>query len=143
MTIAITPNDIRAFCSTRLPDPAIDTLIGMVTSKVGACVEASYEGDCAKMVMVYAVCHFAEAAVGGSVTSKRAANGASINIEQYGAGQGLRSTPSGRQAISIDTQGCLSGLFADTFVFGTVGDPNPSLYDERGGSIRGNVRITR
>lgn len=130
MTIAITPNDIKAFCSTRLPDSAIDTLIGMVQERIGVCVESSYGDDAGRSILIYAVCHFIEAAQGGSVTSKKAANGAAITIDQYGKGQGLRATPSGRILLQLDINGCSDSLVASTFVFSTVGDSNPSLYRE-------------
>lgn len=143
MTIAITPNDVKAFCSTRLPDSAIDTLIGMVQTRIGTCVQDVYAEDEAKMILIYSVCHFVEAAQGGSVTNKKAANGASITIEQYGAGQGLRSTPSGRLLLQVDINGCTNALVAETFIFSTVGDPNPSLYNERTRTIPAARDINR
>ena len=143
MATEITPTDVRQFCKTTLPDAAIDSLICTVRSRIGSCVNSSYEDCVAKSLFIYAVCHFIEAAQGGSVTSKRAANGASIQIEQLGKGQGLRSTPSGRILIQLDISGCYSNLVADTFVFATVGNPNPSLYTETTEDRNFDVRNNR
>lgn len=109
-----------------MPDSAVDNLILTVESRVGGCVRESYPECEADTIISYAVCHFIEAAAGGSVTSRKAANGSSVNIEQYGEGQGFRSTPSGRILIALDILGCTSKLVADTFVFTTIGDANRS-----------------
>lgn len=122
----ITAADIKGLCATALPDSAIDNLISTVESRVGECVRENYPECEAITILSYAVCHFVEAAAGGSVTSRKAANGSSVNIEQYGAGQGFRSTPSGRILIALDIMGCTSKLVADTFVFTTIGDANRS-----------------
>ena len=122
----ITTADIKALCATAMPDSAIKSLICTVESRVGACVRENYPDCEAVTILSYAVCHFVEAAAGGSVTSRKAANGSSVNVEQYGAGQGFRSTPSGRILIALDIMGCTSKLVADTFVFTTIGDSNRS-----------------
>ncbi len=130
---SITAADIKGLCATAMPDKAIDSLILMVESRVGDCVRENYPECEAVVILSYAVCHFVEAASGGSVTSRKSANGASVNIEQYGAGQGFRSTASGRILIALDIAGCTSKLVADTFVFTTIGDANRSTQ------IRGNL----
>lgn len=122
----VTAADIKGLCSTSMTDSAVDNLILMVESRVGDCVRQTYPECEATVIISYAVCHFIEAAAGGSVTSRKAANGASVNIEQYGKGQGFRTTPSGRILLSLDIQGCTSKLVADTFVFTTIGDANRS-----------------
>ncbi len=122
----VTASDIKGLCPTSMSDSAVDNLILMVESRVGECVRESYPECEATVIISYAVCHFVEAAAGGSVTSRKSANGASVNVEQYGKGQGFRSTPSGRTLISLDIFGCTSKLVADTFVFTTIGDANRS-----------------
>lgn len=122
MAIALTPADVKEFCSTSLSDAAISSLICVVQAKMGTCAEDAYTECLAKQVLVYAVCHLVEAAKGGSVTSKRAANGASVNVEQYGSGEGLKSTPSGRLLIMIDTEGCYELLIASPLLFTSIGE---------------------
>lgn len=121
MAIAITPDDIKEFCSTSLSDAAINALICVVQDKMGACAESSYSECVAKQVLIYATCHLIESAK-GSATQKRAANGASISQEYYGTGEGLKSTPSGRTLLIIDSAGCYNNLFASPLIFGTVGN---------------------
>lgn len=123
MTIAITPDDIKEFCSTSMSDAAIEALICVVQDKMGACAESSYSECVGKQVLIYATCHLIESQKGGSVTQKRAANGASISTEQYGTGEGVKSTPSGRLLIMIDSAGCYHNLFVSPLIFGTVGNP--------------------
>ncbi len=122
MAIVITPDDIKEFCNTSLSDAAIDALICVVQDKMGACAESSYEECVGKQILIYATCHLIESAK-GSTTQKRAANGASISTEYYGTGEGLKSTPSGRTLLMIDSAGCYNGLFVSPLILGTVGNP--------------------
>ena len=122
MTIQVTPCDVKAFCTTSMSDEAINALICVVQSKIGECVESSYDECVGKQVLIYATCHMLESAK-GSTTQKRAANGASISTEYYGTGEGVKSTPSGRLLIMIDSAGCYNGLFVSPLMFGTVGNP--------------------
>jgi hypothetical protein len=122
MAITITPSDVKEFCKSALSDKAIDALICVVTDKMGACAEAAYSDCVAEQVLIYAVCHMIEAQKGGSVTSKRAANGAGITIQQYGSGEGLKSTPSGRLLLMIDSAGCYNQLISSPLLFTTVGN---------------------
>ena len=121
MTIQVTPCDVKAFCTTSMSDEAINALICVVQSKIGECVESSYDECVGKQVLIYATCHMLESAK-GSTTQKRAANGASISTEYYGTGEGVKSTPSGRLLIMIDSAGCYNGLFVSPLIFGTVGN---------------------
>ena len=122
MTIQVTPCDVKSFCTTSMSDEAINSLICVVQSKIGECVESSYDECVGKQVLIYATCHLIESAK-GSATQKRAANGASISTEYYGTGEGVKSTPSGRLLIMIDSAGCYNGLFESPLIFGTVGNP--------------------
>ena len=122
MTIVITASDVKEFCSTSLSDAAIDALICVVQDKMGECAESSYSECVAKQVLIYATCHLIESQKGGSVTQKRAANGASISTEQYGTGEGVKSTPSGRLLIMIDSAGCYNNLFVSPLLFASVGN---------------------
>ena len=122
MAIVITSSDIKDFCKSALSDATIDALICVVQDKMGACAESSYSECVAKQVLIYATCHMIESQKGGSVKSKRAANGAGITIEQYGGGEGVKSTPSGRLLLMIDSAGCYNSLFASPLLFTTVGD---------------------
>lgn len=126
MAIPTTPTDIKALLGTTLPDAVIDGIICMVDELVGDCLTSSYQECTAENIFNWMVCHFIQAMGGGSVTQKRAANGSSISFEQYGTGEGLKSTPFGRMVLMADTQGCYSGLVADTFLFGVIGDPTRS-----------------
>jgi len=121
MTIQVTPCDVKSFCSTSLSDQAINALICAVQSKIGDCVETNYDECVGKLILTYAVCHMAESQK-GSVTQKRAANGASISTEYYGTGEGVKSTSAGRMLISLDSAGCYNALFATPLLFGSVGD---------------------
>lgn len=122
MAITISASDVREFCKTSMTDTAIDILIVVVKDKMETCAESAYSATVAKQVLIYAVCHMIDSQKGGSVTSKRAANGASVSIEQYGTGEGLKSTPSGRLLLMIDSAGCYNSLFASPLLFTTVGN---------------------
>lgn len=126
MAIPTTPTDIKELIKTPLPDAVVDGIICMVDELVGPCLTSSYPECTAENIFNWMVCHFIQAMDGGSVTQKRAANGASISFEQYGTGEGLKSTPFGRMALTADTKGCYSNLVADTFLFGVIGDPTRS-----------------
>lgn len=123
MALSITPADVKSVCKTGLADSVIQMFIDSVNSKIGACLESAYDLNNANLLLTLYSCHYVEALKGGSTSQKRAANGASVTVEQYGTGEGLKSTPSGRMALSLDTEGCYSGLINDTFVFDTFGDP--------------------
>ena len=120
MAITMTPTQVKEFCKTSIPDAAIEALICVVQDKMGVCAESSYSECVAEQVLIYATCHLIESAK-GSTTQKRAANGASISTEYYGTGEGLKSTPSGRLLIMIDSVGCYNGLFVSPLILGTVG----------------------
>lgn len=122
MTIQVTPCDVKEFCSTGMSDNAINSLIAVVQSKMGACVETFYDESVGKQVLIYATCHMIESQ-GGSATQKRAANGASISTEYYGTGEGVKSTPSGRMLMMLDSAGCYNNLFVSPLFFGVVGNP--------------------
>ena len=121
MTITITVDQVREFCNTSLSDAAIESLICVVQDKMGACAESSYSECVAEQILIYAVCHLAESQ-SGSATQKKAANGASITTEYFGTGEGIKSTPSGRLLVMIDTAGCHNGLIASPLIFTTVGN---------------------
>ena len=126
MAIPSTVADIRELIKTPLPDAVIESIICMVNELVGECLTTSYPACTAENIFNWMVCHFIQATDGGSVTQKRAANGASISFEQYGTGEGLKSTPFGRMVLMVDTKACYSNLVADTFLFGVIGDPTRS-----------------
>ena len=126
MALPTSVNDIRELIKTPLPDAVIESIICMVNELVGDCLTSSYPECTTENIFNWMVCHFIQAMDGGSATQKRAANGASISFEQYGTGEGLKSTPFGRMVLMVDTQGCYSGLVADTFLFGVIGDPTRS-----------------
>ena len=94
---------------------------------MGECVESSYEECVGKQILIYAVRALAEGQE-GEVTSDKAANGSSVNYKYNGAGEGVKSTASGRLLFAIDTQGCYQSLFQQTVFFGSVGDAN-SVFD--------------
>ena len=121
MTIQVTPCDVKEFCTTSLSDQAINALICVVQSKMGECVESSYDECVGKMVLTYAVCHMVESQT-GEKTQVRAANGASISQEHYGTGEGVKSTSAGRNLIMIDSAGCYNNLFVSPLLFATVGN---------------------
>ena len=120
--ILVSVSDVKSFCKTSLPDAAIEALICVVQDKMGECAQDAYSECVAKLVLTYAVCHLIESQKGGSTKSKRAANGASVTIEQYGTGEGLKSTPSVRLLLMIDSAGCYNQLFVSPLVFLSVGD---------------------
>ena len=122
MTIQVTPCDIKEFCETSLSDAAINSLICAVQSKIGQCVESSYDECVGKLILTYAVCHMAEMQE-GSITQERAANGSSVSTEYYGTGEGVKSTKSGRMLIALDSSGCYNSLFVSPLFFCTVGNP--------------------
>ncbi len=124
MAIIITPAEVNEICPNAFPTAVIDDLICMVQDRIGDCVETSYAECTGRTILKYAVCHFVESMQGGETSSKRAANGASVNYTNMGAGEGLSSTPSGRLLIQLDTAGCTSNLVNDTFLFTTVGSAN-------------------
>ena len=128
MTIQVTPCDIEAFCSTSLSDEAIDALICVVQEAIGECVESSYPECLGKQIIIYTVCHMLESQK-GSITQKRAANGASISQEFYGTGEGVKSTSAGRMLIALDSAGCYNALFTSPLLFTTTGTSNPSCYE--------------
>ncbi len=122
MTIQVTSCDVKEFCETGLSDAAIGSLICVVQSKMGECVEASYDECVGKQVLIYAVCHMVESQE-GSITQERAANGSSVSQEYYGTGEGVKSTKAGRMLIMLDSAGCYNALFVSPLLFGVVGDP--------------------
>lgn len=131
MAIPSTVDEIKMTCKTTLPDSVVEGIICMVNERVGQCLTQTYPECTATNIFDWMVCHFIEAMQGGSITQKKAANGASISITQYGSGEGLKATPFGRMVIMADIQGCYSNLVADTFLFGVVGDPTRSDYSDQ------------
>ena len=123
MAILITPDDVKEFCSTSLSDEAITALICVVQARMGACAESSYDECTAKQILIYATCALTESQ-SGEITSTKAANGSSVNYNYNGAGEGVKSTASGRLLAMIDTSGCYQSLFQQTVYFGSVGDAN-------------------
>lgn len=119
--IQVTVCDVRDIYSNNMSDGGINRLIAMVQSKMGECVETSYDTPTGEMVLIYAVCHFIQART-GEATQKKSANGASINYEYLGQGEGVMSTQAGRQLAMIDTEKCYNLLFATTILFGTAGN---------------------
>tara|TARA_R110000850_G_scaffold45552_1_gene115190 strand:+ start:3613 stop:3996 length:384 start_codon:yes stop_codon:yes gene_type:complete len=127
MTIQVTACDVKAFCTTGLSDAAIDSLIAVVQSKMGACVESSYDATVGKQILIYATCHMAESAA-GEKTQVRSASGASVSKQYHGTGEGVKSTSSGRLLIMIDSAGCYNQLFASPLFFGVIGNAaSPSV----------------
>lgn len=123
MSVIVTDADVKALCKTAMADAVIDLTINSVQTKIGQCVCDTYDDDTAKLIIMYAVCHFISASGSGDVTSRKAANGSSVSFEQHGTGEGLKSTQFGRLLIMADTEGCHSKLVADTFTFLSIGDP--------------------
>lgn len=123
MTITITIPDVNAFCPNSLPDDVITSLISLVTERMGDCAESAYPADTAKTILIYAICHFVQVTEGGEVKSERAPNGASTTFENHVAGEGLKSTQSGRTLLMLDTAGCSNNLVQQTFVFLAAGNP--------------------
>lgn len=121
MTIQVTPCDVKEFCSTGMSDNAINSLIAVVQSKMGACVETSYDESVGKQVLIYAACHMIESQ-GGLITQERAANGASTSFEYHGSGEGVKSTQAGKMLMMIDDKQCYNLLFASPLFFGVVGN---------------------
>ena len=130
MAIPTNVEEIRDLIKTPLPDAVIQNMICMVDELVGECLLSTYQECTAENIFNYMVCHFIQAMDGGSASQKRAANGASITFEQYGTGEGLKSTPFGRMVVMLDTANCYSGLVADTFLFGVIGDPTRSTVGD-------------
>lgn len=118
MTIQVTPCDIKS----SLDDDEINDLICVVQSKMGECVETSYDECVGKRILIYAVRHMLESQE-GAITSEKAANGSSVNYEYYGTGEGVKSTSAGRMLVMLDSSGCYHNLFTSPLYFGVVGDP--------------------
>ena len=119
--ILVNASDVKALCSTGLDDVVIDAMICAVQSKMGDCVQATYDECVGKLILTYAVCHMAESQE-GSITQERAANGSSVSQEYYGTGEGVKSTKAGRMLIMLDGSGCYNALFASPLLFGLVGE---------------------
>ncbi len=122
--IPVSVCDVKSQCVTSLNEAIIDSFISVVQGDMGACVESSYTPDKAKLILTLAVCHLVELQKGGEVTSRRAANGSSINKQINGAGEGIRATSSGRTLQALDSNGCHNALFQSPVFFGVVGNSN-------------------
>jgi len=123
MAIVITVAEINAMCPSQLPDAVVQNLIDTVTAAMGDCVESSYPLALATTILQYSICHLVVSSDAGEIKSERAPNGASINYENHGSGEGLKSTYFGRLVITLDTSLCYNSLFAPTFLFLSGGDP--------------------
>jgi hypothetical protein len=119
----ITPADLP--CSSGQSDELVQCVIDSIQETIGACLDASYPECTAKLIFVSVACHILGSTDGGEVTSERAPNGASTTYANNGSGEGLKGTESGRLALSLDTKGCTSTMFADTFLFLAGGDVEP------------------
>lgn len=121
----IEPSDLP--CSNGQSDELVQCVIDSIQERIGACLDASYPGCTAKLIFVNVACHILSSTGGGEITSERAPNGASTTYANNGSGEGLKSTEFGRLALSLDTNGCTSAMFADTFLFLSAGDPEPPM----------------
>lgn len=117
----VTVEQVRATCSSTLPDAAIQTVIDATTCKVGACLDSSYVTcpDVAEQILLYLVCHFLTMTTqSGVVTSQKWPNGASINFTPYvTGGTGLAATNFGLLLLQFDSEQCVAQAFPNRRVF--------------------------
>lgn len=130
----VTKEDIKARCETSAPDAVIEDWICLLNEKVGACLDSSYSECEARILFIFAICHFISQSSGGEIESERAANGSSVKYvtKEKNSGLGWGSTDHGRQILALDKLDCLKPILeTGEFMIGTAG--SDTLEDDNGG----------
>lgn len=121
MAITITPEDIKSFSGCSASDTVINLYINSVSTKVGQCIESSYDEATGTLILLNVISHMLCGA-SGNKQSISSPNGASISYQTVLTRAGLRSSPWGEQAYLLDTNGCLDALFAKSYLFAVIGN---------------------
>lgn len=128
MAINTTPEQVKEFCGTSLPDSIIQLYIDSVDSQIGECLMATYDESTADLIALNLVSYFVcDSGVTGSITSERAPNGASTSFETPTVKDGLQSNAYGRTVYNLDTEGCWQSMITQSWSIGTVGNTSPPL----------------
>lgn len=123
----ITPAEVKDFTgSACASDMVIQLYIDSITNKIGTCLDAYDEPTC-KLLFLNAVAHLT-CGNQGKLTSERAPNGAAMTYQVSKTKSGLRSSQWGEQVYLMDTKGCFSRYFNDSFTIISVGEE----YDAQG-----------
>lgn len=121
MAITITAQEVKDFCKTGLPDSVIQLYIDSTTSKIGECVETSYDEATATIILLNVIAHLL-CGKDGKVSSVSAPNGASKSFALSQTRSGLRSSSYGETVYDLDTKGCWQKIFTTSFMLKSIGN---------------------
>ena len=132
----ITVQQVREMCaadinSATVNDTIIQSYIAAVNSKVGSCLDSTYDAELAQVIQMLTVCHLVALLKSDRVKSFKSPNGTSYTYESYLDRDGLGLTGFGKQILMLDDQGCVSNAFAAPFFAQSVGSDNPSTFTNR------------
>ena len=132
--------EVRDMCAAdinaaQVNDTIITTYIAAVNSKVGSCLDSSYDAELAKVIQLLTICHLVALLKSDRVKSFKAPNGTTYTYESYLNRDSLGLTGFGKQILMLDAEGCVSNAFATPFFAQSVGSNNPSIFTDRN---RGN-----
>lgn len=112
------PGDIRVIIKTALDDDALQAYIDDATLMVSPCV-LSYLPDRQAAIIKWTAAHLIASSPGNggqTLASKRLGDAAESYVNAA-AGEALKATNFGRQALSLDTNGCLLSLASKPVIF--------------------------
>lgn len=132
----VTVTQVREMCAAEISiaainDTVITSYIAAVNSKVGSCLDTSYDADLAPVIQLLTICHLLALLKSDRVKSFKAPNGTSFSYESYLDRDSLGLTGFGKQILMLDDKGCVSNAFAPPFFAQSVGSDNPSIYPNR------------
>tara|TARA_Y100000310_G_scaffold344620_1_gene458356 strand:- start:1467 stop:1856 length:390 start_codon:yes stop_codon:yes gene_type:complete len=116
MTAIITPDDIKKIYpqAAGFDDCTIQEYICIV-NEADACMAGSGYSECVcAVIKKNAVAHMLYSINFGGISSMTSPTGESISFKDIAMGNGLASTPYGRQVLSLDKSGCVSGVIENT-----------------------------
>ena len=112
------PADVKAIIKTVLDDEMIQAYIDDATLMVSPCV-LNYLPDRQAAIIKWTAAHLISSSPGNggqTLTSKRLGD-ASESYANVTPGEALKATSFGRQALSLDTDGCLLNLAQKPAIF--------------------------
>ena len=128
MAVTITPDEVKEIINTASSCDIVQCYINSMNSKVGSCIDNTYDPSTAKLIKLNLVAY--QIAVNEDiqdVVSQTAPNGASISYSSPKKPQsGIMSNKYGRTVYNLDTNMCWKGFIKSNIAFGTVGQTNRS-----------------
>ena len=108
--MAVTVADVKLIVTTSLSDPAIEFFIGLAEAATAQCA-TGWSDDLTDKINTLVAAHFIETSPDGAqtVTSVKLGD-ASETYLRSSLGEGLKGSMWGKQALLLDTTGCLQRL---------------------------------